>query len=284
MSAATEQAESLEFPGIRPMPREVDAWTLVSRQGFIPINALIPALRRTAKLEPERDYRTRMMVHDALDALAGRLGAAEVQRRLSDDESGRSLLEDWAQTFDKEGFWSIKLRLMEPTTPDVIRRMLRDLGQQVRKPTTISVGGSCSLILSETLLRQTEDIDVVDELPEAIRTDHELVNRLAARYNLRPTHFASHYLPNNWSNRTRYIGTFNKLSVRIVDPIDVLTGKMFSKRDKDFNDVQACWPQLDAEVLRDRLRFNTQDLRAEDRLRGAAEHNWYVLTGEDSLP
>ena len=53
-------------------------------------------------------------------------------------------------------------------------------------------------------------MDVVNELPEVIRSDHNLVNDLAAKYDLRLAHFASHYLPNNWQNRTRSVGIFTQ--------------------------------------------------------------------------
>ena len=69
-----------------------------------------------------------------------------------------------------------------------------------------------------------------------------------------------------------------------MDPIDVLTGKLFSKRTKDGKDLLVCWPNIDVDVLRDRLKHNTADLRKEERLLEAAQLNWYVHTGEETLP
>ena len=37
-------------------------------------------------------------------------------------------------------------------------------------------------------------------------------------------------------------------------------------------------------MLRDRLQYNTADLREDERLAEAARHNWYVLTGDEALP
>ena len=266
------------------MVRDPDAWTLVQNRGWIPEDALLPALRKTAELEPDPCYRTRMLVHDALDALAARWGEDVVRRRMGSDSAARRLAEYWADEYDKVGFWSIPRRLVNPTTPDIIRKFLRELGDRIRHPASISIGGSCSLLVTETLVRSTEDMDVVNELPEVIRTDHQLVNYLADKYQLRLSHFASHYLPNNWQNRTRSLGQFSKLDARIVDPIDVLTGKLFSKRQKDGKDVLACLPNIEMDVLRDRLQYNTIDLRKDERLLEAARHNWYVLTGEETLP
>ena len=284
MSDTNNGRPVVEWPWVRPTPRDIDGWSLVASRAPIPEDALIPALRRTAVLEPDRCYRTRMMVHDALDAMAARLGEAEVRRRVGDDEAGRSLAADWADEYDKEGFWSIKFRIVEPVTPDLILTMLRELGNKLRRPASINVGGSCSLILAEVLSRPTNDVDVVNELPDVIRNDHELVNFIADKYNLRPTHFASHYLPDNWEFRTRSLGRLGRLDVKVVDPIDVIAGKFFSKRQKDGKDLLAVWPRVDHDVLRDRLEFNTADLRKEQRLLDAARHNWYIFTGRRGLP
>ena len=166
-----------------------------------------------------------MLVHDALDALAARWGEDVVRQKLGDDAPADRLREYWADEYDKVGFCSIPRRLVNPTTPKDIRLFLRELGTRLRQPASISIGGSCSLLLTETLVRSTEGIDVVDEVPEVIRTDYALVEDLLRNYDLRISHFASHYLPNNWQNRTQSLGRIGKLDARLADPIDVLTGQ-----------------------------------------------------------
>ena len=262
----------------------VDAWELIRPRGCIDEKAVIPALRRTAVLEPERDYRTRMLVHDALDALAGRWGESEVRRRLGDDEVARRLLADWADEYDKEGFWSIKLRLMEPTEPQTIHEMLEELGRRLREPAVISVGGSASLLMRNLLQRQTDDIDIVDELPPPIRTNHELVDGLTRRYGLRLAHFQSHYLPSGWENRPTSLGRMGRLDVFLVDAIDVLAGKVFSRREKDLDDLRAVRPHIDFDTLRERVATCCEAFKQEARSREAGELNWGVLTGENALP
>ena len=261
--------------------RVPDLWTLVQSRKWINEADVIPAMRRTLAEEEPGDYRTELLIHEALNYLQERVGAAVLRPQLREHELAR--LDHFERECDR-GFQSIRTRLMTPTTPDSIRKFLRDLGGRIRHPASISIGGSCSLILSNTLIRSTDDVDVVNELPEVIRTDHALVNDLVGQHGLRLTHFASHYLPNNWQNRTRSVGQFGKLDARIVDPVDVLTGKLFSKRQKDMKDLLVCWDSIELDVVRDRLQYNTADLRKDERLAEAARHNWYVLTGDETLP
>ena len=258
-----------------------DLWTLVQSRGWIDQALVIPAMRRTLAEEPPGDYRTELLIHEALNYLQERVGPATLRPQLREHEIAR--LDHFERECDR-GFQSVRSRLMEPTTPDTILQMLRALGERIRQPASISIGGSCSLLLTNMLVRSTDDVAIVDELPEVIRTDHALVDELVKKFGLRPTHFASHHLPNNWAFRARSLGRFGKLDARIVDPIDVIAGKFFSKRTKDFKDIQVCLPNIDMDVLRNRLQHNTTDLRKEERLLEAARHNWYVLTGEEALP
>lgn len=72
--------------------------------------------------------------------------------------------------------------------------------------------------------------------------------------------------------------------MHLVDPIDMLTCKVFSRRDKDFGDVLAAWPKIDQNLLRERIARNTTAFRTLPEAVAAAQHNWYVLTGEQQLP
>jgi hypothetical protein len=268
-------------------PREIDGidgWSLVSNRGWIPEDALIPAFRKTVRDEPDPCYRTQMMIHDGLDALAGRWGRSRVEARLGTDAAGDRLRAFWDYTYDKEGFWSIKMRLVEPVTPEQILRMLRDASRRVRRPARINVGGSCALILSRWITRPTDDVDVVNELPDVLRSDYELIDSLAARHKLRLTHFASHYLPDGWENRVVPAAMFNQLDVRVVDPTDVLTGKFFSRREKDYRDILASERHVSKDVLRERMEHNTSSFRTVNRLLWQGRDNWYAFSGEVGLP
>lgn len=261
--------------------REVDLWTLVQTPGYIDEGEVLPAMRRTLAEEPEPDYRTRLLIHEALMCLQERMGRTETHERLSGIEV--ELLDNFERECDR-GFSSLRGRIVKAVTPQVILQMLQDLGRHIRQPTSIDVGGSCSLILNRLLVRQTDDLDIVDELPEAIRTQPLLVDELARRYGLRPTHFQSHYVPTGWRLRRRSVGRFGSLDVFTIDPIDVVTGKFFSRRTKDMDDLVALWPKLDTEAVRQRLADSTTDLRKVAGLEEEAVARWKILTREESLP
>ena len=207
-----------------------------------------------------------------------------MRRRLDASPDGQRLRRAWADEYDKVGFPFIPRQIVDTTKPEDVLAMLRDLGSNLRRPTQITVGGSASLILTHLLDRLTQDVDVVNELPEAIRTDHALIDRLDRDYKLRLAHFASHYLPSGYAQRTRSLGTFGRVEVILVDPVDVLTGKVFSRRPKDLVDLRAAWQNVDRDALRERVRTATDGLRQTPNLLEKATQNWYILTGEEALP
>ena len=127
-------------------------------------------------------------------------------------------------------------------------------------------------------------MDAVDEVPAALRTQYAELDELVRLHNLRLAHFQSHYLPDGWDRRVDSFGTFGELSVFLVGPIDIFVGKLFSRREKDRADLLTLKLQLSWPAVVDRLTFSTRSLRADARSLEAAEHNWYVLTGEAQLP
>jgi hypothetical protein len=84
--------------------------------------------------------------------------------------------------------------------------------------------------------------------------------------------------------RTRSLGKFGVLSVRIVDPMDVLVGKLFSRRTRDLDDLRQAWTRIDLAALRSRIGSSTTRLRADPGLLADARRNWYILSGEADLP
>ena len=259
-------------------------WSLAFRPGQIDEQELWEALRHESRDDPT-DYRSGLLVHESLSTLAQRWGEVALDRRLDAlGERGARLRRVWRSAFDEVGFPSLERRVVNATSRESILQMLRELGRRLRRPAQITVGGSSSLLLADLIVRRTADIDVVDELPEAIRAEPALVDELAARYELRLAHFASHYLPSSWKWRVSSLEPMGRLNVFVLDPLDVLCGKVFSKRSKDLDDLRAAWPNVDRDAFRERVRRDTAALRSDPALAEAAEHNWYVLTGEEGLP
>ena len=172
---------------------------------------------------------------------------------------------------------------MEPTRPETIRQFLRELGGHVHKSLILHVGGSAALILPGLLVRKTDDVDVVNEVPAELRSQPAVLDRLAERYGLHVRHFQSHYLPDGWENRLHSLGAHGQVNVFLVDPYDVFLSKLNSAREKDRDDLRVLAPQLDRDVLTRRLHDTMTRLLAEDQLRQNAEQNWYIIFGE-ALP
>jgi hypothetical protein len=258
-----------------------DLWGLVWGKPEVGPEALAAAVETAAGAAP--DYRTRLLIHDAADALEAHWGAERFARWLGRSGARERIEAIRATDFGEVGFPSLKERLMEPTRPETVRQFLRELGTNLARPTRLAVGGSVALILPGHLVRATEDIDVVDEVPVEVRNERGLLERLRLAYGLRLTHFQSHYLPAGWEARAHTLEPFGKLQVALVDALDVFLSKLFSRRDKDRDDLRLLLPGLEREAVVRRLRETCGGLLAEEGLREAAAHNWYVLTGE-ALP
>ncbi|MGC4034010.1 MAG: DUF6036 family nucleotidyltransferase [Tepidisphaeraceae bacterium] len=230
------------------------------------------------------DPRTQLLVRDAVIGLRHFWGAPGLAVRLHWLPQREAIESFLNRPADEIGFPSLKERIVNVTDPAILEKMFRDIGSRLHDPTEIVIGGSMALMIESFIARHTEDVDIVDELPPALRQDHALLQRTVDLFGLRLTHFQSHYLPDGWQDRTISFGVFGRLTVRLVDPLDMLAGKVFSRRDKDFKDVLAAWPKIDQAALRQRITHHTTALRKVPDAAEAGTHNWYVLTGEELLP
>jgi hypothetical protein len=170
--------------------------------------------------------------------------------------------------------------MAEPTEAQTILQFLRELGERLPSPARLDVGGSSALILGGLLTRSTDDVDAVNEVPAAIRVQHELLAELSGRYGLSLAHFQSHYLPAGWENRLRSLGRFGKLDVFLVDPLDIFVGKLFSKRTKDLDDLRMLQNAFERRAIVERLRSGASALNADPVLRSDAQKSWHILYGE----
>lgn len=261
---------------------QCDLWQLVLHAQWIDPADLETAIEREL-LQPSPDFRTRLLIRDSLSALRSSLGSDCVDRWLRQSRFGADLDKLECSELGPVGFPSLAHRIMQATKSETVQQLLRELGMTIRMPTRLVIGGSIALIMAKALSRRTEDIDVVDEVPTEIRSQHELLDDLAKRYGLHLTHFQSHYLPTGWESRLHFLGTFGKLEVMLVDPCDIFLGKLFSSREKDRDDLRAMAGQFDRAELIERLKNTTESLRQEPGLREAAEKNWYIIFG-DALP
>jgi hypothetical protein len=260
----------------------LDLWTLALDRPQIDPTDLADAIERESLREP-LDFRTRLLIRDSLEALGQFWGRERLDQWLNESPRRQVLDLIFNEELGPPGFSLLIHGIMETTRSQTVLQFLRELGEAIKAPTTIVVSGASSLILQELLARKTEDIDVVDELPVQIRSEHDLMNELAKRYRLRLAHFPSHYLPAGWELRVRRLGTYGQLDVQLVDSCDIFLSNLFSYREKDRDDLRVLSGGLQKQMLIRRLAETTAALRNESSLNTNAQKNWYILFGE-ALP
>jgi hypothetical protein len=256
-----------------------DLWALARSGQPIDATELASAVEAQA-VDDSPDFRTRLLIRDTLNALSAYWGQDRLTAWLARSPVQDRLRGLWQSDLGPAGFPSLTRRIMDATQPETVLQLFRDLGSRIDRPARLDVGGSTSLILAGILSRQTDDIDVADEMPAEIRVRHDLLEQIVTRYGLALTHFQSHYLPIGWQDRVRSLDRFGKLDVFLVDVYDVLLSKLFSERHKDLDDLRAAAPRVDKETLGSRLRRSAAPLLGNPLLAEHARRNWYIVYGE----
>jgi hypothetical protein len=254
-------------------------WQLVWGNPYIDSGDLSRALVTQVE-EPALDYRTRLLVRDSVDALKDYWGPARLYDWLYRCPARDKIEEICREEFDKVGFSTIKGRLMDKLDPEVVRKLFRNLGSKLRRPVRINVAGSIAIIMPGLLARNTDDIDVVNEVPAEIQSLHKDLDDYKDLYGLQFGHVQSHYLPSGWDKRLHYLDSFDELTVYLVDPYDIFLSKLFSRRTKDMGDMQVLQPQLDKNILSQRFKDTCMSFLASEELKKIGEQNWYILFGE----
>src|SRR5262249_4657814 len=166
--------------------------------------------------------------------------------------------------------------------PENIKSYLREIGLSLKRGVRIDVAGSAAVILTGQLEKDTDDIDVIDEVPKEIRDQHDLLEELKLRYGLSIGHVQRHYFALHWEDRIHFLGYFGNITVYLLDAKDVFLSKLFSRRKKDMDDLLVLKPQLAKEAIADLLKRDCQALFASVELHKMATDNWYILYGEPS--
>lgn len=257
-----------------------DLWTLIRKRPQIDPGDLADAVREQSR-EERPDYRTRLLIRDSMDALKEYWGTARLESWLARCNEADRIRHICRESFEEVGFPSLRRRLMDKTTPDEIREFLEDLGRRLRGTHCIYVAGSVAVILPGYLVRHTDDIDVVGEVPREVRDDHALVQSLQDRYGLHLGHVQPHYYPKGWQDRAHSQAPFGRLQVFLLDVYDVFLSKLFSVRDKDLDDLRVLKPQIEKDVLVHKFKNYCGDFLAAPREKEIATDNWKILYGED---
>ena len=170
---------------------------------------------------------------------------------------------------------------MEKTEPELIRQFLEHLGRSIHRETRVDIAGVVPCIMLGYLSRHTDDIDLIDEVPQELRDNHPLLQQLHDSYGLELTHVQSHYYPSGWRDRIHYLGAFGRLEAFLLDVGDVFLSKLFSARIKDMGDLRLLRPQLDKAILVEKLKTTCASFLADPRLLQIAKDNWHILFGEE---
>jgi hypothetical protein len=259
--------------------RAHDLWSLVQDHQYVDPGELADAVQDQVA-RGDLDFRSRLLIRDSLNALREYWGSQRLTAWLEQCPVRAEIEAICREDLGRVGFPFLGKQLMEPVKPEAVRQFLRELGAQVQRATRLCIGGSIALIVPGYLSRGTQDMDVVDEVPEEIRSKRKLVQELEQRYRLQLAHFQSHYLPSGWENRVHFLDSFGQLRIYLVDVYDVFLSKLFSARTKDRDDLRALVPQLDKDTLIRKLKETTGSMLAAESLRQRAEQNWYILYGE----
>ena len=259
-----------------------DLWSLALEHLQVDPDDLVQAIEAQVR-RGDLDYRSRLLIHDSLEALQRHWGPERLQCWLLQCPHREQIKAIWGAHYDEVGLPSLRRRIVDIIRPEQVRQFFRELAQHVRRPLHLAIGGAVALILPGLLSRRTEDINVVDEVPSELRSQPQLLEMLAIRYGLALTHFQSHYLPEGWQQRLQSQEPFGQLHVYLVDMYDVFLSKLFSARIKDRDDLRMLAPQLDKATIIRRLCDTTQNLLTAPSLREQAGQNWYVIYGESLL-
>jgi len=170
---------------------------------------------------------------------------------------------------------------MEKTEPELIRQFLEHLGRSIHRPTRVDIAGVIPCIMLGYLARHTDDVDLIDEVPEVLRNNQALLQELQDSYGLELTHVRWHYYPSGWRDRIHHLGTFGRLEAYLLDVYDVFLSKLFSARIKDMGDLRMLKLQLDRALLVDKLKTTCAAFMTDPRLLQIAKDNWHILFGED---
>jgi hypothetical protein len=264
--------------------QSLDPWHLVWGQPYIDSETLAAAIESDLKRNPHPDYRTRLLVRDATSAIRSFWGARKFHRWLAASPARERIRAVLTETFSEVGFPHIWRRLVDSIGEVQIKQIFALLGEQIHDRVEVYVAGSIPTLIEGLTARPTADIDLVDEVPAAIRKQRALLRKIEAEYGLRLGHVQSHYLPSGWEKRRRFLGDFGGLRVYLVDAYDIFVSKLSSKQKKHQDDLRVLAPKLDKETVRRRLFDAGRVFLDDPHQRPQIEANWQFIYQEPLAP
>jgi hypothetical protein len=258
----------------------LDPWELVWGQPYIDCDTLAAAIEVDLLRSPQADYRSRLLIHDAAQAIRSHWGRSRFSQWIGKSPIGHKIQSILREDFPEEGFPHIRRRLVESVKSEVIERIFELLGRGVPERVEVYIAGSIPTLIKGLTFRPTQDIDFVNEVPAEIRRQRDVLQRIDESYGLSLGHVQSHYLPANWQSRRHYFGDFGGLRVYMVDEYDIFVSKLSSKQPKHTQDLEVMSRNLDKEKIKQRLLEDGRIFMSTPFLREQIEENWRFIFRE----
>lgn len=261
-----------------------DPWELIWGQPYIDSDRLCSAIERELLADCQQDFRTRLLIRDAVVALESFWGSRKFAKWLERSPVKDSVHAIMREDLGAPGFHNIRSRLVVNVQRNQLEQIFELLSKGISQPTDAYIAGSIPTLIEGLTARPTDDIDFVDEVPLTIREQQATREKIAQQYGFTFGHVQSHYLPKSWQDRLQCFGKFGKLTVYLVDSYDIFVGKLASKQEKHQDDLRVLAAKLDQQKARERLFAYGKDFLASPYDRPTIEENWRFIYREPLLP
>ncbi len=269
---------------MNPSSPILDPWQLVWGQPYIDSQTLATAIEQDLERKTQPDFRTRLLVRDAATAIRSFWGSRKFTRWLSASPAGQAIRAILNEDLGEPGFPSIRRRLVNRIDSPQIHQIFEILGREIRSPVEIHIAGSIPTLIKGLTARPTADIDLVNEVPVEIRSQHAVLRTIESQFGLTLGHVRSHYLLARWEDRQQWLGDFGKLRVYLVDEYDIFVSKLSSKKEKHHLDLRVLAQKLDKGAAKRRLLTDGKVFLDDPDAKLQIEENWRFLFQEPLFP
>lgn len=174
-------------------PTALDPWRLVWGQPYIDSRTLAAAIEQVLARCDRPDFRTRLLVRDSAVALRSYWGLDRFSRWLAASPAGPQVREIMDEDLGEPGYSTIARRLVDGINSTQLGQIFELLGRGVHGEVEIHVAGSIPTLIKGLTARPTDDINLVDEVPEAIRRQQDVLRQIEDEFGLKLGHVQSHY-------------------------------------------------------------------------------------------
>lgn len=255
-------------------------WELIWGQPYIDANRLASAIEFELANNSRQDFRTRLLIRDAVHALMSYKTTKQFAEWLNRSPEKLKIEGILREDLGEVGFHNIRERLVTNIRRNELEQVFELLGRNVSKRTEVCLAGSIPTLMTDLTARPTDDIDFIDEVPDSIRQQRDMLNQIARKYGLTLGHVQSHYLPKNWETRRQLFGTYGNLLVYVADEYDIFVSKLSSKLEKHQDDLRVMSNQLNKEIIKERLKDDGKAFLESTFDRPTIESNWEFIYRE----